>query len=484
VPCGIYISTQSKLVHEIKSQLLSSDITVSKFTSLCNTTDESLDDVQQILKHIIGKYTNMRGTYFVKHIRGSQRPSVSDLVASKATRAGVVTKVACSKVKGKKSGGEEELLSTNTFDKDGYCFVVELKEEKSIVYSKRDTNQQNDDVMPNLLINGIETRAKCLIRVLMSLSELSIDSLSESKLESENKNPVNLLLSNLFQIALLIHYSSMSGLSDCHEQQLLTIGSTSLDIKFIHDNQGDMTMAATVVLATLCETCPPTTLLLGSGKSDSSILDILGLIIKSASTYIERAAATNDDKSKEGNDSSSDEIFSTTSIVLSLLIAMLELGADKRSESDESFFKSILPPLLVLCAGDGIPEVAEMASHAMALIAARGSGMLAEVSEPPSDTTTDKMSSLDRILKKLSQAEKELQSTQPPLRAKGAVSLRHIARSLVNDDEVGGEDDASLLNLVNEKGNAKITEVQTTSGEPFDDNIFKGGTWAYISFIG
>jgi len=357
-------------------------------------------------------------------------------------------------------------ISTNTFDKDGYCFVVESKEEKSIVYSKRDTTQQNDDVMPNLLINGIETRATCLIRVIMSLSELSTDSLSESKLESENKNPVNLLLSNLFQIALLIHYSSMSGSSDCHEQQLLTIGSTSLDIKFIHDNQGDTTMAATVVLATLCETCPPTTLLLGSGKSDSSILDILGLIIKSASTHIERAAATNDGKSEEGNDSSSEELFSTTSIVLSLLIAMLELGADKRSESDESFFKSILPSLLVLCSGDGIPEVAEMASHAMALIAARGSGMSAEVSEPPSNTTTDKMSRVDRILKKLSQAEKELQSTQPPLRAKGVVSLRHIARSLVNDDGVGGEDDASLLNLVNENGNAKITEVQTTSGDP------------------
>jgi len=357
-------------------------------------------------------------------------------------------------------------ISTNNLDKDGYCFVVESKEEKSIVYSKRDTTQQNDDVMPHLLINGIETRAKCLIRVIMSLSELSTDSLSESKLESENKNPVNLLLGNLFQIALLIHYSSMSGSSDCDKNLLVNGNNSSLDSKFIHDNQDDMTMAATVVLATLCETCPPTTLLLGSGKSDSSIFDILGLIIKSASTHIERAAATNDDKSEERNDSSSEELFSTTSIVLSLLIAMLELGADKRSESDESFFKSILPSLLVLCSGDGMPEVAEMASHAMALIAARSSGMSAEVSEPPSNTTTDKMSSVDRILKKLYQAEKELQSTQPPLRAKGVVSLRHIARSLVNDDGVGGEDDASLLNLVNENGNAKITEVQTTSGDP------------------
>ena len=360
-------------------------------------------------------------------------------------------------------------ISTNNFDKDGYCFVVESKEEKSIVYRKRETTQQNDDVMPNLLISGIETRAKCLIRVIMSLSELSTGSSSESKLESDNNNPVNVLLSNLFQLALLIHYSSMSGSSDCEKKLLVKGNNSSLDSKFIHDNQDDMTMAATVVLATLCETCSPSILLLGSSKSDSSILDILGLIIKSASAHIERAAATNDE-SKEGNDSSSEELFSTTSIVLSLLIAMLELGADKRSESDESFFKSIIPSLHVLCSfgdsGSSLPEVAEMASHAMALIAARGSGVSAEVSEPSSNTTTDKMPRVDRILEKLSQAEKELQSTQPPLRAKGVVSLRHIARSLVKDDGVGGEDDASLLNLVNEKGNTKITEVQTTSDEP------------------
>ena len=59
-------------------------------------------------------------------MRGSQRPSVSNLVASQATRAGVVTKVACSKVKGGKSGGEEEL-----WKEAGECILDAHEKEQS-----------------------------------------------------------------------------------------------------------------------------------------------------------------------------------------------------------------------------------------------------------------------------------------------------------------------------------------------------------------
>jgi hypothetical protein len=212
--------------------------------------------------------------------------------------------------------------------------------------------------------------------------------------------------------------------------------------ELLKSNTDELKIAATVLLAMLCKNCPPSSLL-GSSQDkqepDSGVLKMLGLVINSAAVHVEEARMTN------AKDEGSEEIFSTASIVLSLLIALLELGAEKRSDYDESFFKTILPSLRVLSSGcverggleatqgfTMVPELAEMESHAMALIVARDkTDDMDDIQKPP---VTIGQSRLEAVVDKLSKAECDLQSTQPPLRAKGVISLRHIARSLVTPD--------------------------------------------------
>jgi hypothetical protein len=203
----------------------------------------------------------------------------------------------------------------------------------------------------------------------------------------------------------------------------------------------ELKISGSIVLGMMTETLSPA-LLLGVGiddsKSDTSILSILGLITNSAASRME-------DNQLQSNENDLSDLLSTVSIVLNLLIALLELGAEKRSLSDETFFQSMLLPLEVFASGkvlDGessklMPELAEMASHAMALIVARGD--IASIDEDDTRTqiaTNRKTAILDATLLKMSEAECDLQSSQPPLRARGVVTLRHLAHSLVNSNAV------------------------------------------------
>ena len=49
------------------------------------------------MKYIVDRYTNMRGTYFVKFLKGTGNGSVDRLVDSQATRAKVANAVAHTK---------------------------------------------------------------------------------------------------------------------------------------------------------------------------------------------------------------------------------------------------------------------------------------------------------------------------------------------------------------------------------------------------
>ena len=50
------------------------------------------------MTYVLQQYDNMRGTYFVRHLKGSTRSSLTDqMVDNQATRTRVKTKVACSK---------------------------------------------------------------------------------------------------------------------------------------------------------------------------------------------------------------------------------------------------------------------------------------------------------------------------------------------------------------------------------------------------
>ena len=78
------------LVHETKAQLLTNNITITKFNDLCNR-DEALrgEEAEQIMKYIVDRYTNMRGTYIVKFLKVTGNRSDDRLVDAQATRTKV-----------------------------------------------------------------------------------------------------------------------------------------------------------------------------------------------------------------------------------------------------------------------------------------------------------------------------------------------------------------------------------------------------------
>ena len=342
-------------------------------------------------------------------------------------------------------------VSANDFDKEGYCFEESEPEPKdqgksspclSKVY-RRHFDASSDIDLPQL-IWGIECRVKCLVGAISTLSEMNDDRCN-----------MNELSSTLFRLALLLHYSNTAN----DHSVVHTMGFDELS----KIGGYELKMAASIALGKLLENFPPSSLL-GSGlrdvESDTSVLAILGLMINSAAVRMVNVQ----EKSAEAEES---EFFSSVSIVLNILITLLELGAEKRSLSDETFFKSILPSLQVIASGkmeDGsseirmVPELAEMASHAMALIVARGE--VATTDYTRTSLVTNTMTRLDTILMKLSQAECDLQSCHPPLRARGVVSLRHLAHALVNNECIG----VRSSDLVKRK--AVISEINEPAAVP------------------
>ncbi|KAL3810296.1 hypothetical protein ACHAXA_007020 [Cyclostephanos tholiformis] len=319
-----------------------------------------------------------------------------------------------------------ELLMTasaNKFDKEGYCFAK--SEPGSLCFRKvyRTNIDESSDIDLSQLIRGIECRVMCLAEAMATTSE-----------SNDNRCNMHEFSSAMFRVALLLHYSSTAE-SDCDDSSSVddTLGLAEL----LKSGEYELKMTASFALGAMAEKISPSALL-GGGlfeiDSGNSILAILGLIINSAAKRMKDV-----EEMSVGVEES--EIFSTVSVVLNLLITLLELGAEKRSLSDETFFKSILPPLQVIASGkmeDGrksfmVPELAEMASHAMALIVARGEITTTDDTQTPLVLNTE--TRMDSFVIKLSQAECDMQSSHPPLRARGVVSLRHLAHSLVNNDK-------------------------------------------------
>ena len=317
-------------------------------------------------------------------------------------------------------------VSAYNFDKEGYCFEESEPEPKDQVNSpcsskvyRRNFGASSGNDLPQI-IWGIECRVKCLVGTMSTLSKMNDDRCNMNELSSA-----------MFRLALILHYSSTA--TDHSVVHTMGLGELS------KIGGCELKMAASIALGTLLENFPPSSLLgsdLGDLESDTSVLAILGLLINSAAARMENVQ----EKSAEEEES---ELFSSVSIVLNLLITLLELGAEQRSMSDETFFTSQLPSLQVIASGkmeDGsmgirmVPELAEMASHAMALIVARGEIATTDDTQTSLVAVANTMTRLDTILTKLSQAECDLQSCHPPLRARGVVSLRHLAHALVNNE--------------------------------------------------
>ena len=98
------------IICEIKERILKSDAVKSKFAALCSTTDEatfSTEDTEKLLAYILDRYANMRGAYFVKHMRGCQNSSAGKLAESQATRTKVLQSSAAASYSSSKVKSEQ-----------------------------------------------------------------------------------------------------------------------------------------------------------------------------------------------------------------------------------------------------------------------------------------------------------------------------------------------------------------------------------------
>ena len=90
------------IIHVIKTKMLDCPTTKGKFEAVCNNEDNDVpfsnDEMRLLLKYVLERYANMRGSYFVKYLKGSSgRSSIKKKVESQRTRSKVINMVACTK---------------------------------------------------------------------------------------------------------------------------------------------------------------------------------------------------------------------------------------------------------------------------------------------------------------------------------------------------------------------------------------------------
>ena len=96
----------------IKSHILGSELALNKFAGLFGNEGHAYakDERKLLLNYIMDRYANMRGTYFVKFLRGTQRASITDIqIGSQATRTRVQSKAASSKAVADSKRTEKEV---------------------------------------------------------------------------------------------------------------------------------------------------------------------------------------------------------------------------------------------------------------------------------------------------------------------------------------------------------------------------------------
>ncbi|KAI2493348.1 Required for nuclear transport of RNA pol II C-terminus 1 [Fragilaria crotonensis] len=283
------------------------------------------------------------------------------------------------------------------------------------------------------VLRDVETRASVVVKEAVKVTELKTDSL---------------LARCMFQHLLLTIFSLSQKL-----------GSTNCS--------PDLRLSVMILLPILCESLSPEALLLGASSGASEILATFKLILDCAASslddYFHQSQGNrvsgivvgfnkasrlfhsmapecdlNRNQVNGGKDSElEDMLMSTASIALSLLTAMLELGSDYRNAEEVALLEDTIPSLRVLStvasnsrahgseAAKLQAEVAEMASHAAALIVSRK----ARVEINNLDNRRENMS----LAMIIAEAENEIQSDHPAVRAQGVVRLRHLARGCLAD---------------------------------------------------
>eukprot|EP00591_Stephanopyxis_turris_P018467 CAMPEP_0195541416 /NCGR_PEP_ID=MMETSP0794_2-20130614/51076_1 /TAXON_ID=515487 /ORGANISM="Stephanopyxis turris, Strain CCMP 815" /LENGTH=568 /DNA_ID=CAMNT_0040675515 /DNA_START=108 /DNA_END=1811 /DNA_ORIENTATION=- len=174
-----------------------------------------------------------------------------------------------------------------------------------------------------------------------------------------------------------------------------------------------------------------------------------------------------------------DTLKSTCVLCTSLLVALLELGNPKRSNEEEDILKSLLPVLQTWSSytseeekNEVDTEMAEMSSHASALILSR---------DAPSTSSTNSNTTTTSYEDVLQLAKEDLNSDMPPLRARGVVRLRHFARAITEDHQETTEHsppeqahnrDSLITTIHTTTNNDSINDDESSNNKKEDVNFY------------
>lgn len=291
------------------------------------------------------------------------------------------------------------------------------------------------------------------------------------------------LPSQLFRLLLRSYLSGSS--SNSPNETARTGGNQS----------GRFQLVSAAMLPILCEKCSQEQLLFGDEDNGVGLLilirDVLshslsspgtddnsrdpatdGIVQSSESHVGDEKRTFNDDLMVDGEMLEQTKL-SIASLVMSLLIAVIELGSKLRSHEEESVLQSLLPILQELAVPmderrartEEGAAMADMAGYAMALIASRQAATAVMKSSLPHDEGATHPSSSEqskelKLRMVLREAELDLASSQPPIRARGMVSLGRLARGLAGT--LSKENTPPIIQELNEAGEA-VEDKDVTS---------------------
>ena len=240
----------------------------------------------------------------------------------------------------------------------------------------------------NDLAAAMEKRARVLIAG--AVAEGFGAAAEKQAKERGEKQKVSNFPSILFCLSLLIYFSD-DEIEKSHTMRLLPDS--------IHHGLPSVKLATMAMLPLLCEHCSPSTLILGNpaGRASLGVLGMIRLIISSAASRYahlplskmpirhtgpgERAAAGIDysnceiaqlvvdgvhvrkiisekrrkriENTEKRSFDDDESILSISSVIISLLVALLELGEGKRSSDEEETLVSLVPLLQALSLDNG-----------------------------------------------------------------------------------------------------------------------------------
>lgn len=358
-------------------------------------------------------------------------------------------------------------LAPNDWDNGGYFYKLVMATEET--NDPKDGRGTNTGSLERISIQKTHTAGDgiaSLVEQIQKRAEIFFDTClvkEDSPMEGPTRVALQGVSSLEFRLLLKLYLS----------------GSQWLPSSSIHKVGWIYQLVAIVVLPSLCEKCSPEALLFGPGSETSALglLHSIKMILvcakarlshgeyRSENTTVPQgddalSEVANDDdatmiqclnllKFGESHDvpfhapdsllslldenEQDDTVLSIASIVLSLLIAVLELGSKLRSDEEEEALHSFIPILTVLAGFSGqactptTPDhgtnagISDMSGYAIALIASRK----AEARPEAAKATPSRM---DMVQAMIQEAHDDLESSQPPIRARGMVSLGRLAR--------------------------------------------------------